>query len=561
MISFLLYDKIRDHLQVLYYLLISEDLSRKRLNLNIINKITFILPLLCLIFWSYVRGQSQEKLDESSAMLLEQVSLRQFDGREMAEVPLKLVLKLAIERSLTLKASKLGEDVAQRLVVAAQERNTPSVTTSFGFANTPSLSLSSSSSSSELSGASTSSLSFSSAYSKSTDSGITYGLTYSEQTKTSTAISVDEFGGEVTSGTSGDSISSASLTGTVTIPFFQDWGSDFNELPVRIAEVGLAKGRLNTQASELSLLKQVATIYWDLVGILETVEVKKKAVALSEKLTRDNHARLEAGLLNATEVRVSETQLMRDRQSLLSSRLDVKSVEDQVRSVLNLKYLPVGLYPLDRPSGEFIVPEDINSLSEKIYQNDTQISSLNASLDQNRYQLKQELNNQKTDMDFSLSYILNGYSSGTFGGISDFSKSKLHGMSATLTWKVPLGDQVTIENVHRKRLEQQQLLVQIEERKSQLTLNLQSLLNSIKLIEKEKLTAAAVSKLSSEQLRHEIERFKLGKTTSYQVSQFQQDVVEAKQQEIMISIRQEKIQLEILALTGEFKEKYKLNNY
>ncbi|MBG55500.1 MAG: hypothetical protein CL935_00005, partial [Deltaproteobacteria bacterium] len=416
MISFLLYDKIRDHLQVLYYLLISEDLSRKRLNLNIINKITFILPLLCLIFWSYVRGQSQEKLDESSAMLLEQVSLRQFDGREMAEVPLKLVLKLAIERSLTLKASKLGEDVAQRLVVAAQERNTPSVTTSFGFANTPSLSLSSSSSSSELSGASTSSLSFSSAYSKSTDSGITYGLTYSEQTKTSTAISVDEFGGEVTSGTSGDSISSASLTGTVTIPFFQDWGSDFNELPVRIAEVGLAKGRLNTQASELSLLKQVATIYWDLVGILETVEVKKKAVALSEKLTRDNHARLEAGLLNATEVRVSETQLMRDRQSLLSSRLDVKSVEDQVRSILNLKYLPVGLYPLDRPSGEFIFPDEINSLFEKIYKNDTQISSLNASLDQNRYQLEQELNNQKTNMDLSFSYILNGYSSATFGG-------------------------------------------------------------------------------------------------------------------------------------------------
>ncbi len=309
----------------------------------------------------------------------------------------------------------------------------------------------------------------------------------------------------------------------------------------------------------MSLLKQVASIYWDLVGILETVEVKKKAVALSEKLTRDNHARLEAGLLNATEVRVSETQLMRDRQSLLSSRLDVKSVEDQVRSVLNLQYLPVGLYPVDRPSGEFTVPNDINTLSETIFQNDTQISSLNASLEQNRYQLEQELNKQKTDMDLSLSYILNGYSSGTFGGTADFAKSKLHGMSATLTWKVPLGDQATVENIQRKRLEQQQLMLQIEERKSQLSLNLQSLLNSLKLIEKEKQTAEAVSKLSEEQLRHEIERFKLGKSTSYQVSQFQQDVVEAKQQEIMISIRQEKTRVEILALTGEFKEKYKLN--
>jgi len=536
-----------------------ENLSQERLNLNIINKSKIILPLLCIFLWSYVHGQSQAELDEASARLLEQVNLRQIDGRKMAEVPLELVLKLAIERSLSLKASKLGEDAAQRSVVAVQERYTPSVTTSFGYTNTPSLSATSSCSPAELCGSSTSSLSFSSAYSKRVDSGITYGLTYSEQTKTSTSISIDEFGGEVTSGTTGDALSSASLTGSVTIPFFQDWGSDFNELPVLIAEIGVAKGRLNTRATELSLLKQVASIYWDLVGILETVEVKKKAVALSEKLTRDNHARQEAGLLNATEVRVSETQLMRDRQSLLSSRLDVKSVEDQVRSVLNLKYLPVGLYPVDRPSSEVTVPDDINTLSETIYQNDTQISSLNASLEQNQHQLEQELNNQKTDMDLSLSYILNGYSSGTFGGTADFTKSKLHGMSATLTWKVPLGDQATLENIQRKRLEQQQLMLQIEERKSQLSLNLQSMLNSLKLIEKEKQTAEAVSKLSAEQLRHEIERFKLGKSTSYQVSQFQQDVVEAKQQEIMISIRQEKIRVEILALTGEFKEKYRLN--
>ena len=172
--------------------------------MNIINKSTIILSLLCLVLLNHVHGQSQADLDEVSASLLEQVNLRQIDGREMAEVPLELVLKLAIERSLSLKASKLGEDAAQRSVVAVQERYTPSVTTSFGYANTPSLTASSSCSPAELCGSSTSSLSFSSAYSKRVDSGITYGLTYSEQTKTYTSLSVEEFGGEITSGTTGD---------------------------------------------------------------------------------------------------------------------------------------------------------------------------------------------------------------------------------------------------------------------------------------------------------------------------------------------------------------------
>ncbi|HBL55177.1 MAG TPA: TolC family protein [Candidatus Lambdaproteobacteria bacterium] len=530
-----------------------------RLILNSLYKLLIFLPLFCLILGGTVQAQDQTSLSEETAQLLKLVNLKTVDGREMAEVSLKLVLQLALERSLLLQASKLGNAAAQLSVIAAQERNKPSVTTSFGYAKILSLTASSSCSPSQLCGSSTNSMTFSSAYTQKTDSGLTYGLTYSEQTKKSTSLSLMEMGGEVTTGTTGDSLSSLSLTSSVSIPFFQDSGTEYNNIPVRLAEINVTRGQLNSQQTELSLLKQVASIYWDLVGILETVEVKKKAVNLSEKLLRDNQARLEAGLLSSTEVRVTETQLMRNRQSLLSSRLDALRIEDQVRAALNLKNLPVGLYPVDRPATNAAVTENVSALLEKIYANDTQIGLKQASLEQNRYQLEQELNKQKTNLDLNLYYVLNGYSKNSFGGIADFSKSDLHGMNVTLTWKVPLGDQATIENIQRKRLEQQQITLQIKDRKSQLDVSVQSLLRSLSLIEKEKMTAAAVSKLSKDQLRNEIKRFKLGKSTSYRISQNQQDVVESEQQEILIRIRQEKIRVELLALTGEFNEKYELN--
>ncbi|HIB45305.1 MAG TPA: TolC family protein [Candidatus Lambdaproteobacteria bacterium] len=530
-----------------------------RLILNSLYKLLIFLPLFCLILGGTVQAQDQTSLSEETAQLLKLVNLKTVDGREMAEVSLKLVLQLALERSLLLQASKLGNAAAQLSVIAAQERNKPSVTTSFGYAKILSLTASSSCSPSQLCGSSTNSMTFSSAYTQKTDSGLTYGLTYSEQTKKSTSLSLMEMGGEVTTGTTGDSLSSLSLTSSVSIPFFQDSGTEYNNIPVRLAEINVTRGQLNSQQAELSLLKQVASIYWDLVGILETVEVKKKAVNLSEKLLRDNQARLEAGLLSSTEVRVTETQLMRNRQSLLSSRLDALRIEDQVRAALNLKNLPVGLYPVDRPATNAAVTENVSALLEKIYANDTQIGLKQASLEQNRYQLEQELNKQKTNLDLNLYYVLNGYSKNSFGGIADFSKSDLHGMNVTLTWKVPLGDQATIENIQRKRLEQQQITLQIKDRKSQLDVSVQSLLRSLSLIEKEKMTAAAVSKLSKDQLRNEIKRFKLGKSTSYRISQNQQDVVESEQQEILIRIRQEKIRVELLALTGEFNEKYELN--
>ncbi|MBC8258580.1 MAG: TolC family protein [SAR324 cluster bacterium] len=504
-------------------------------------------------------GTAPVHAQTATAQLLKQVNLITVDGREMAEVPLKLVLQLAIDRSILLKVSKLGNDAAQRAVNAAEERNTPSITTSFAYSNTPALTASSSCSPAELCGSSTNSISFSSAYSQRTDSGLTYGLTYSEKSKKSTTLSQAELGGDVTAGTTGDVLNTVSLTSSISIPIFQDWGTEFNEIPVRLAEIGLTRGRLNTSQTELSLLKQVASIYWDLVGILETIEVKKKAVDLSEKLLRDNQAKLEAGMLSSTEVRVTETQLMRNRQGLLSSRLDALRVEDQVRAALNLKNLPVGLFPVDKPGAKSVVPENVTELLEKIYQHDSQIGLTKATLEQNRQQLEQEFNKQKTNLDLNLSYILNGYSKSAFGGTADFAKSKLHGLSATLTWNVPLGDQATSENIQRKRLEQQQLILQIEDRKSQLDVNLQSLLRTLSLIEKEQTTASAVSLLSQDQLRNEIERFKLGKSTSYRISQYQQDVVEAQQQLILIRIRQEKVRVELLALAGGFYEQYELN--
>jgi len=515
--------------------------------------------LLCNLCSLTIQAQEQSSLSNETEKLLKQVNLRILDGREMAEVSLKLVLQLVMEHSITLKAAKLGTNLAEHSLVAAQERNTPTVTSSFGHSSTPSLSASSTCSPAELCGSSSDTTSFSSAYSQKSDIGITYGLTYSEQNTKSTSLSVSEMGGDVSTGSTGDPLSKASLTGSVSIPFFQDWGTEYNKIPELLAEIGVNRSNLNFDQTELSLLKQVSSIYWDLVGILETVEVKKKAVKLSEKLLKDTRARFKVGLINAIEVKASENQLMRNRHSLLSANLDAIRIEDQVRAALNIKNLPVGLYPVDRPDNKIKISDDILELQKKMYENDSQIRLKKVSLEQNRYQLEQELNKQKTNLDLNLSYILNGYSKNFFGSTSDFGKSELHGISAALTWNVPLGNQAVVENIQRKRVEQQQLMMQIEDRKSQLDLNLQSQLRSLDLIEKEKLNAAAVSKLSMDQLQNEIKRFKFGKSTSYQISKLQQDVVEAEQQEILIRIRKEKIRLELLTLTGDFKKKYGLN--
>lgn len=517
--------------------------------------------MLLIIAWFFSETgqlQAQQTLSEEElAALLERVEITTIDEREMALVPLHEILAIAMERSLTLKASQLGEEKARSAVTGATARNNPSLQLSYGYSKTPSLS-SSSTCTGYACGTSTTSNSINSTYTQRLDNGMSYGLTYTDTVSQSTKLDRLEKGGAISSGTTYDPSAKSSLRSFVSIPFFQDSGTEINNIPVRLAEIAVERSHWSTRSTKLTLLKQTASTYWDLVGILESIAVQKKAVALSEKLLRDNQARFKAGILSSTEVKVTEIQLLRDKQNLLSWKQEAMKVEDQVRAALNLGALPIGLYPSDTPKVHPLDTEDLNTMLKKIYANDTQIALNEASLKQNKFELDQQLNKQETDLDLDLVYTLNGYSTSAFGGTGDFGQGDLHGFSTTLTWTVPLGDTATAEKIRQKRFQNRQLHLQIEERKSELRVTLQSLIRLLTLLKQELKTAQAVIRLSAEQLHNEIERSKLGKSTSFQVSQFQQEVVRSRQQEIMTRVRFEKTFLELQALTNEIYEFYHL---
>ena len=117
----------------------------------------------------------------------------------------------------------------------------------------------------------------------------------------------------------------------------------------------------------------------------------------------------------------------------------------------------------------------------------------------------------------------------------------------------------SVRPIKQKKIQQEQILLNIDSRKSELDVSLQTILRDLELAEQEVSTAQAVVKLAEEQLQNEIERFKLGQGTSFQVSQFQQQQSQAKAQDILARVRYEKAYLRLLTLTGQIYEEFNLN--
>ena len=59
---------------------------------------------------------SQEEIQR----LLKRVEVLKFDGRDMAQVPLKLILEVALERTLAFKSLALSEEAAQTQVIGCK---------------------------------------------------------------------------------------------------------------------------------------------------------------------------------------------------------------------------------------------------------------------------------------------------------------------------------------------------------------------------------------------------------------------------------------------------------
>ncbi|MBI4082392.1 MAG: TolC family protein [Candidatus Lambdaproteobacteria bacterium] len=499
--------------------------------------------------------------DSGLEAMLRRLNIVKEDDRQMVEVRLRDLLELALDRSLTLKRARMGEDIAQLELNGARGARNPVLTNKAGSTHTSTPSFSGTSTTSRDNFIATNDVS---AYSASSSlgqqlyNGMSYGLTYSEQRVWFLAYKVP------TAGASPEAVIDrkgpvewSALTGTLSIPFFQDAGRAYNELPIRLAEEGLGLSRQQTRQTEQALLSAVAQTYWNLVGLRQQIALQREAVKFSEQLLEENRTRLEAGVINPADVTASETQLANDRRDLLSTQLDALAIEDRLRSTLDLENFPYGLRPLDAPSlqeTEFRFEE----LLEKTYRTDPALAILQNQLATARYRLAQAQNLDKTDLKLDLSYVFNGYGKEPLAGLGEFGTTLFQGYGATLTWTVPLYDVESRETIAARRLRLAQLDNEIQAQKTSLSLQVQSVIRNLRLNRTQVATARASVALQGKLLENEISRLRLGRSTSRLVALAQQELAQANQLEILARVNFEKTYLQTLLLTNTVFDHYKL---
>ena len=488
--------------------------------------------------------------------LLKDLRVVSEDGRNLIELKLSEVLQMALERSNLIKQAQFGEKIAASQLMNAQQGNSPVLVNKGELGRSLSTSASTENFTNLIRSEATT---LSSEYKKRTRSGIEYSFKFTEIQSSYGVLGIPSPGDapQEIAGPS-DPLHINALSSSVTIPLGQGLGTEVGEIPIRLGEIGVRRSHYLSQRDAMTVLRLVAQVYWKMVELRERKRVQQKGVELSEQLLQDNQDRLRAGVLSPSDVKVSETQLARDRLALFQLNSEILRSEDEARTVLNLENFDYGLLPSDTP-GVHQPQESFDVLLERTFSNHPDLGLTRAAVEVNQQQLLSAENKDKTDLSLKFYYTMNGYSNGPFGGTSGFSESDLAGYGASVTWNLPLFDDTSAQNLAMKQFERQQLILQENSVKSQLSVQLQSLIRSLRLAKNEVETAQTAVRLAEDLLQNELQRLRLGRSTSYRVAQAQQDAALAKRQEIVSRVAAERTFLEFLILTNGLHQHYGLN--
>lgn len=130
-------------------------------------------------------------------------------------------------------------------------------------------------------------------------------------------------------------VTSAYIDLSFAQPLLQGFGPAFNNRPIRVAKNNLKAADLVFKQQVIVTVETVVQAYWLLVSANEDVEVKRKALALSQKLYSDNQKQVEVGSLAPIEVVRAEAEIASDEQALVTSETTVLQQETILKNALS----------------------------------------------------------------------------------------------------------------------------------------------------------------------------------------------------------------------------------
>ncbi len=325
------------------------------------------------------------------------------------------------------------------------------------------------------------------------------------------------------------------LVFTITQPLLRNAGVAINKTFISIAQNNAIVEQHVFRDRVMTVVASVEQTYWELVFANENLKVAQAALKAAEELLATNRAKAKAGVMTLVDVLQAETAVAsRVEQTLLAEKA-IRDQEDQLRRLLNpgaedLRQ-DVRLTPADGP----VTLLEPLSLQEAI---DTAISQRPEMIQATKNIESGELNKQFARNQLLPTLSLQG-TIGLAGLGGDYGESltrnfngDFYNYGAGLVLSYPLGNRAAISTYNKRKLEAKNAEVGLENVRQQIIVGVREAVRRVQTDFKRIETTRSARIMAEKQLEAELERLKVGLSTTRFVLDFQRDLATAQGHEL-----------------------------
>ena len=344
----------------------------------------------------------------------------------------------------------------------------------------------------------------------------------------------------------------------VTQPLLRGAGTAYNRSQIERSRLGVEIARLNFKSSVLQVVRDTEAAYYNLVFARENLVVKRHSLALAERLYEENKTRKLTGVATDLDVLSAEVGIATADNSVVIAEAGVRNRQDDLLALIgqfefDTELGTVALLPYQEPSPSF-------DLSYKLArENQPDYLATQASIKQLELDAANAKNASRPTLNLGGSVGYNGVDRSYRGAVENVPNGDAHSWGVDLSLAVPWG-------LHADRARYRSALARSAAAGSPAAVIEQSLLvqvrSSVRAVETS-LQSVEINRkateLATRQYELELARFKAGLSTSRQVIQVQDDLENARVNQLLAQVALRIAYANLRQVESSSLEKYRIN--
>lgn len=338
---------------------------------------------------------------------------------------------------------------------------------------------------------------------------------------------------------------------TYNLPLLRNFGPLATKRGILVARVQSAGNLAFFEAQVVTLIQSVENGYWDLVEAIEQLGVAEEGLRLAEELHRRNQVQVEVGTLPPLELVQSEANIATRQEEIIRARTAVGDAADRLRLLLNVEQGPaweMEIVPTTDPGTE-AVDISLAQAIETALQERPELAQQELEVERLTIEDKFFRNQTRPRLDMGLSYGLTGVGGELLtedpdtgepvsvpGGWSDaFDQVKdadFDNWSVSLTFAYPLQNRSAKVQSMIASLDLESGRTRLNEIEQQVITEVRTAVRGVTAALQQIESAGVSRRLQERNLDAEQKRYENGMSTSFQVTQIQEDLTLAKSREV-----------------------------